>query len=75
MVIKPGLAAPSARGVAEDTPSRLKVVIAPLKPQMSSTTRAVMAGLAKFWPMPPKSCLTTTMAMTLPRAAIHRGMS
>jgi hypothetical protein len=46
------------------------VVIGPVN-EMSSTMRAVMAGLAKFCPMPPNNCLTTTMATMLPKAAIH----
>ena len=35
---------------------------------------AVMAGFAKFLPIPPNSPLTTTMANTLPKAACHKGM-
>ena len=41
----------------------------------SRKTRAVMAGLAKFRPMPPKTHFTKTMAKTLPRAACQRGTS
>ena len=32
-----------------------------------------MAGFAKFWPMPPKSCLATAMAKKLPIIATHSG--
>ena len=38
-------------------------------------TRAVMAGLAKFWPMPPKNCLITMMATKEPNMACQRGIS
>ena len=34
----------------------------------------VIAGLTKFWPIPPKSCFTTTIAMTEPIAACHSGI-
>ena len=40
----------------------------------SMTMRAVMAGLAKFLPMPPKSILTATMATRQPNTACHRGI-
>ena len=74
-------AAPSAlrmaRGVAAEVASAkagtVQVVMAPEK-ATSIMTRAVMAGLAKFWPMPPKNCLTTTMATKEPKAACQRGM-
>ena len=33
-----------------------------------------MAGFAKFIPIPPKSCLTTIMATTEPKAACQSGM-
>ena len=35
---------------------------------------AVIAGLAKFCPIPPNSCFTTTMATTLPNAACQSGI-
>ena len=38
------------------------------------TMRPTSAGLTKFCPMPPKNCLTTTIATTLPIAATHSGM-
>ena len=37
------------------------------------TIRAVIAGFAKFWPSPPKSCFTITIATKLPRTAIQKG--
>ena len=40
----------------------------------NSTILPISAGLTKFWPMPPKNCLTTMMATTEPMAAIHSGM-
>ena len=36
--------------------------------------RAVMAGFAKFFPMPPKSIFTATIAVRQPNAACHSGM-
>ena len=39
--------------------------------EMSIMILAVMAGLAKFLPMPPKSCFTTIIAATLPNTACH----
>ena len=41
----------------------------------SMMTRAVMAGLAKFCPMPPKNCLTTMMATKEPNMACQMGIS
>ena len=42
-----------------------KLVITPVQ-QRSRNIRAVIAGLAKFLPMPPKSILTTTIAKNPP---------
>ena len=49
-----------------------QLVIGVAKP-MNSVILPTMAGLAKFWPRPPKSCFTTTIAMKHPTAAIQIG--
>ena len=41
--------------------------------EASIMPRAVRAGFIKLSPMPPKSCLTSTMAMKLPTTGIHQG--
>jgi hypothetical protein len=38
------------------------------------TIRAVIAGFAKFFPKPPKSCFTRIMATALPNTACHIGI-
>ena len=50
-----------------------QVVIGVAKP-MNSAIRPTIAGLAKFWPRPPKICLTTTIAMKQPIIAIQMGI-
>ena len=40
---------------------------------MNRNILAVMAGLLKFLPMPPNSCLTTIMAIKHPSTACHIG--
>ncbi|MPM70384.1 hypothetical protein SDC9_117339 [bioreactor metagenome] len=42
--------------------------------EANNTILPIRAGLTKFCPMPPKNCLTTTMATTPPKATIHSGM-
>jgi len=39
----------------------------------SRATRASIAGLKRFWPIPPNTCLPTTMAKKPPMAPIHHG--
>ena len=41
--------------------------------EISSITRAAIAGLNGFWPRPPYTCLPMTTANRLPSAAIHHG--
>ena len=41
--------------------------------EMSSATRATIAGLNRFWPRPPKTCLARTVAKRPPSAPIHHG--
>ena len=41
---------------------------------MNRAIRPTRAGLAKLKPMPPNSCLMTTMAMKAPTTQIHSGM-
>ena len=36
--------------------------------------RPTSAGLAKFMPMPPNNCLTSTMATNAPTTAVHKGI-
>ena len=67
-------AAMTARGVAVETASGKTQAVMVLEKERNSTIRPTMAGLAKFRPRPPKSCLTTRMATMLPKAACHRGM-
>ncbi|MNM83568.1 hypothetical protein D3C81_956310 [compost metagenome] len=63
---KPGAAAePSGCGSAQ-------LVICSGK-AISRATRASIAGLNGFWPMPPYSCLPMPMANRLPPTPIHQG--
>ena len=41
--------------------------------EMNRNIRAVIAGLLKFFPIPPKSCFTTTIANRHPRTACQNG--
>ena len=41
--------------------------------EISSTTRATMAGLNRFWPMPPNTCLPISIAIKAPTAPVHQG--
>ena len=63
------------RGVAEEVASATGAAPPATVPVKASSrnTRAAMAGLTRFLPMPPKKPLTTTMANTPPRAHCHRG--
>ena len=51
----------------------VKFVMAEAK-DTRSVIRAVMAGFAKFCPMPPKNCFTTTTATNAPITHIHSGI-
>ena len=69
----------SERGVADATASYLqsvgcvKFVIADAN-DTSITILAVIAGFAKFCPIPPKSCFTITIATNEPTMHIHSGI-
>ena len=63
----------NARGVAPVTPSYVKLVILPAN-DISRKHLAASAGFMKFCPRPPKSCLTTIIAKTLPNITIQRGI-
>ena len=67
-------AASCASGVAEETASGKNQAVMVLENERNSTMRPTSAGLAKFLPMPPKSCLTATMATRQPNTACHSGM-
>ncbi|MNC35206.1 hypothetical protein D3C75_836800 [compost metagenome] len=69
------IARPSTKPGAPAEPSgcgSAQVVICSGK-AISRATRASIAGLNGFWPMPPYSCLPMPTANTLPPTAIHQG--
>ena len=63
-----------ASGVALDTASGKTHAVMLFENARNMTIRAVMAGLAKFLPMPPNSPLTATIATSAPKTACHRGI-
>ena len=54
------------------TPERIHVFMN--SGQLNRKARAASAGLTMFCPMPPKSCLTSTMANSAPRITTQYGM-
>ena len=62
----------TARGVAEETASTLKVVTVLLK-EISTKQRPARAGLIKFLPRPPKQHLATPTPNSAPMMGIYTG--
>ena len=63
----------TARGVADETPSYIKLVICPAN-EMSRKHLAASAGFIKFCPSPPKSCFTTIIPKRQPRMTSPTGI-
>ena len=62
----------AASGVAPEIPSQVKSVILPAKESKRKHLPA-NAGFMKFWPRPPKSCLTNKIANTVPMTGSQSG--
>ena len=72
-IIASGVALVVASGSISNALGTAQLVIVP-ENAVIRIILAVAAGLAKFCPIPPKSCFTTTIAITLPSAACQSGI-